>query len=151
MIIKKSWNWEFFVCHKMHRFHYLSIFMKIISRHNTRYCIDLLKLQMPISSTHWGRVTHICISKLAIIGADYKNNYLDQCWNIINWTLRNKLQLNFNRDWYIYIQETIFEAVICRMAAILSWPHCINTLWPRQDARHFPDDIFKCIFVNENV
>ena len=33
--------------------------------------------------------------------------------------------------------------------------HClvpiINTLRPRQDGRHFPDDIFKCIFLNENV
>ena len=28
---------------------------------------------------------------------------------------------------------------------------CINTLRPRQDGRHFPDDIFKCIFFNENV
>ena len=27
----------------------------------------------------------------------------------------------------------------------------INTLRPRQNGRHFPDDIFKPIFVNENV
>ena len=27
----------------------------------------------------------------------------------------------------------------------------VNTLRPRQDSRHFPDDIFKCILVNENV
>ena len=27
----------------------------------------------------------------------------------------------------------------------------INTLSPRQNDRHFPDDIFKCIFLNENV
>ena len=27
----------------------------------------------------------------------------------------------------------------------------INTLRPRQNGRHFADDIFKCIFVNENV
>ena len=26
-----------------------------------------------------------------------------------------------------------------------------NTLGPRQNGRHFADDIFKCIFVNENV
>ena len=26
-----------------------------------------------------------------------------------------------------------------------------NTLRPRQDGRHFPDDTFKRIFVNENV
>ena len=27
----------------------------------------------------------------------------------------------------------------------------INTLRPRQNSRHFPDDIFKCIFLNGNV
>ena len=27
----------------------------------------------------------------------------------------------------------------------------VNTLRPRQNSRHFPDDIFKCIFLNENV
>ena len=27
----------------------------------------------------------------------------------------------------------------------------LNTLRPRQNGRHFPDDIFKCIFLNENV
>ena len=27
----------------------------------------------------------------------------------------------------------------------------INTLRPRQNGRHFPDHIFKCIFLNENV
>ena len=26
-----------------------------------------------------------------------------------------------------------------------------NTLWPRHNGRHFPDDIFKCIFLNDNV
>ena len=26
---------------------------------------------------------------------------------------------------------------------------CLNTLRPRQNGRHFPDDIFKCIFVNK--
>ena len=31
--------------------------------------------------------------------------------------------------------------------------HCpsVNTLSPRQNGRHFADDIFKCIFLNENV
>ena len=30
-------------------------------------------------------------------------------------------------------------------------PRVINTLRPRQDGRHFPDDIFKRIFFNENA
>ena len=31
------------------------------------------------------------------------------------------------------------------------WPHWVNTLGPRQNERHFADDIFKCIFLNENI
>ena len=27
----------------------------------------------------------------------------------------------------------------------------INILGPRQNGRHLPDDIFKCIFMNENI
>ena len=27
----------------------------------------------------------------------------------------------------------------------------VNTLRPRQNGRHFPDDIFKCTFLNENI
>ena len=30
-------------------------------------------------------------------------------------------------------------------------PRWVNTLRPRQNAQHFPDDIFKCIFLTENV
>ena len=30
-------------------------------------------------------------------------------------------------------------------------PGTINTLRPRQNGRHFPEDILKCIFLNENL
>ena len=33
----------------------------------------------------------------------------------------------------------------------ISGPQWVNTLRPRQNGRHFADDIFKCIFLNENV
>ena len=36
------------------------------------------------------------------------------------------------------------------MATILFSPQCVNTLRPRQNGCHFPDDIFKWIFLNEN-
>ena len=32
--------------------------------------------------------------------------------------------------------------------ASMTW---LNTLRPRQDGRHFPDDIFRCIFLNESI
>ena len=31
------------------------------------------------------------------------------------------------------------------------WWNSVNTLKPRQDGRHFPDNISKCIFLHENV
>ena len=49
-----------------------------------------------------------------------------QCWNIVKWTLRNKLQWNFNQNFSIFIQENAFESVICEMAAILSRPQCVT-------------------------
>ena len=53
-------------------------------------------------------------------------HYLKQCWIIVNWTLRNKLQWNFNRNSNIFIQENALEHVVCEMASILSRPQCVN-------------------------
>ena len=48
----------------------------------------------------------------------------------MNWTLRNKLYWNLNRNSNIFIQENAFESVICETAAILSRPQCVNqVLW----------------------
>ena len=38
-----------------------------------------------------------------------------------------------------------------RYAILQKCISCFNTLRPRQNGRHFPDYIFKCIFLNENV
>ena len=36
-------------------------------------------------------------------------------------------------------------------SGIMGLSHYVNTLRPRQNGRHFPDDILKWIFLNENV
>ena len=41
--------------------------------------------------------------------------------------------------------------VVSVMAAVASFTKEVNTLRPRRNRRHFADDIFKCIFLNENV
>ena len=38
----------------------------------------------------------------------------------------NKLQLNSNRNSYIFIQENALENVVWEMSVILSWPQCVN-------------------------
>ena len=54
------------------------------------------------------------------------SHYLNQRWNIVNWTLGNKLQWNFNRNSNIFIEENTFENVVCEMASLLSRPQCVN-------------------------
>ena len=49
------------------------------------------------------------------------------------WTLLSGLQANINLEW---------------MPEYLVY---VNTLRSRQNGRHFADDVFKCIFLNENV
>ena len=53
-------------------------------------------------------------------------HYLNQCRNIVNWTLGNKLQWNFNRNSNIFIVENAFENVVCEMLFISSQPQCVN-------------------------
>ena len=58
------------------------------------------------------------------------SHYLNQCWNIVNWTLGNKFQWNRNRNSNIFIQENSFENVR-NMAAILSRLQCVNCHSPQ--------------------
>ena len=74
--------------------------------------------------SHLGRVTHICVSKLSILGSSH---YLNQCWHIVNLTLGNKLQWNLNRNWYVFFQENAFENVVWKMAAICLGLNVLNS------------------------
>ena len=58
--------------------------------------------------------------------------YLNQCWNVVNWTPRNKLQWNFHWNSHIFIQENALENVVCEVASILSRPQCVNYAYLRQ-------------------
>ena len=80
--------------------------------------------------THWGRMMHICVSKLTTIGSDNSlsppSHYLNQWWNIVNSNLRNKLQWNHKQNSSIFIQENAFENVVCEMASISSRPQWVK-------------------------
>ena len=76
--------------------------------------IGFLWIHVPL--THWVRVTHICVSKLTIIrwitclspAWSASSHYLNQ-WNIVNWTLRNKLQWNLYLNSYILFKKMQLE------------------------------------------
>ena len=83
--------------------------------------------------THWGRVTHICVSKLTIIGSD--NGLLPGRRQAIIWTNDGMLLIGplgtncseiLKQNSHIFIQENAFENIVCEMAAILSRPQSIK-------------------------
>ena len=86
-----------------------------------------------------------CIWKMKICtckqGRIYTHNYflLNNSAHFFGWYLDRAI------IWWCYMLE--YDAV----QWLIWWIHPFNTLGPRQNGRHFPDDIFKCIFLNENV
>ena len=46
--------------------------------------------------------------------------------HIVSWTPWNNFQWNFNQNTKIFKPENLFENVVCKMAAILSRPRCVN-------------------------
>ena len=78
-------------------------------------------------------MTPICVGKVTIIGSDNglspwaaPSHYLNQCWIIVNWILRNKRRWNLNWNSNIFIHENALENVVCEMASILSGPQCVK-------------------------
>ena len=59
-----------------------------------------------------------------------------------------RLYYLYNRDPILAMTVFIVGQGTVRACCGLIW---VNTLRPTQNGRHFPDDIFKCIFLNENV
>ena len=140
--------------------------------------------------THWGRVTHTCVSKLTIIGSE--NGLSPGRRQAIIWTNAGILFIgpsgtNFNE---MLIEILTFSFMkMCLKGSSAKWrPFCLGlnvlkctltvviaaftktpewTVWPfggtipsynginssppGQNGRHFPDDIFKCIFLDENA
>ena len=69
---------------------------------------------------HLPLVSHICFSELGqhwfrywLVAYSALSHYPNQRWDVINWTLRNKLQWNFNQNTNIFIQENVSENIIC--------------------------------------
>ena len=81
--------------------------------------------------THWGRVTHICVANLTIIGSD--NSLSPGRRQAIIWTnarilLIGPLGTNFSEILVETFspQKNAFKSVVCEMAAILSRPQYVN-------------------------
>ena len=71
-------------------------------------------------------MTHICIANLGhhwfrwLVAWPAQSHYLNQCWNIVDWSLWNKHNWNL----YIFIKEKTLKNVVWKMSAILSQQQC---------------------------
>ena len=72
------------------------------------------------------------------------SHYLNEYWLIISENVWLSPEVNFTGT--ISIFDMILKIIHLRLQ-----PQWVNTLWPRQNGRHFPDDIFQCIFFNGNI
>ena len=147
-----------------------------------------------IHLTHWGRVTHICVSDLTSIGSDnglspgrrqaiirnnagillirpLGTNFSELLVEILIFSfkkMRLKVSSAKRRPFCLGLNEfksvmlfrraqgneyksmALIEAQTC-VVHINKGIHRINSLRPRLNRRPFADDIFKSIFLNENV
>ena len=92
------------------------------------------KCSAPTALTHWGRVTHICVGKVTIIGSD--NGMSPGRRQAIIWTnteilLIGPLGANFSelKQLIHFHSENAFENIVCEMASISSRPQCVNHTW----------------------
>ena len=55
---------------------------------------------------------HICVAWTV------PSHYVNQCWNMVNVTLRNKVLWNINRNSNAFCDENGFENVVCEISTI---------------------------------
>ena len=73
------------------------------------------------------------------------SHYLNQCWNIVNWTLRNQTSVKSQSESkHFHLRKCIWN-VFWKMAAILSRPQYVNSSyrhhcfwWPEEQGHHEP-------------
>ena len=76
---------------------------------------------------HSGRVTHIFVRKITIIGWNNGRStgrrraiFLTNAGNVVSWTIRNKIHWNLNRNLYIFIHW-----MLLKMPSASWWPFCL--------------------------
>ena len=64
--------------------------------------------------------TGSALVQVMVVACSAPSHYLNQCWLIVNWTFRDKLLWNSNRNSNVFIEENAIENVVCNFPAKLS-------------------------------
>ena len=66
----------------------------------------------------------------ALIKIMAPSHYLNQCWDIVNWTLRNKVQWNFNQNTNIFVsRKCIWKYRVWNGSHFVRQPFCVCFVW----------------------
>ena len=97
-------------------------------------CMKLVWYHEYLDSSLPSAAYMLCISETGqnwfrmLVACSVPSHYLSQCWDIIvNWTLRNILQWNFNQNIKFFLHKNAYENIVCEMAAILSRGRWVNS------------------------
>ena len=86
------------------------------------HCGLMTTYGVPELGHHWLRSRAVSYST--------PSHYLNQCWLIINWILRNNWKSNLNQNELVFCQENAFENGISKISTICS-SHIVLTHWGR--------------------
>ena len=87
------------------------------------------------------------------------SHYLIQCWHIANQSLRKKSQWNLYQNRWLFVDQNAFVTVVCKMAAILFQPQCLNgkiipkryTVWCQNIVPYIYEYIYICMYIYIHV
>ena len=79
------------------------------------------------------------------------SHYLYQCWNIVNWTLGNKLHWNLNRNLYIFVIKMLLN-----MSSGKGWPFYLglyvlsSAMWATEEDTAFSLTLISFMMTSSN-
>ena len=93
----------------------------------------------PLSAAYmhqWTGSALVQIMACHLFGANISHHYLNRCSHIVNWSLMNKPQWNFNQNTTFFIDENAFQNAVCETVAILS-----RERWVKNISVHLIPDV----------
>ena len=72
------------------------------------------------SAAHMRQWIGSALVQIIVVAYSAPSHDLNQCWVIVNWTLRNKPQWNLDQNKKYFIHKDASENIVCDIAAILS-------------------------------
>ena len=135
---------------------WLIITLVYLERLPPTYCIPQLGTLMPITSISAHEMEADLCVRPAFVMSRLWLPWMLLCW----WKVSSNSNLNLSVVCFYptYLGFLCFIIMWCfndhKSNALWKWQHILtysDTLMLRQNGRHFPDNILKCIFLNDNV